>query len=412
MRDYREQCPICGGKPTKYNVDESNLKFLSDLGEQKINSAISLARIVWHNVPELGYVKYLKVIENLSKDILQDLRIRVNDSLQSIKVLTEMLPEVLEKLPVNIREDIYGQFNETRNRLLEEFRILKESAPTFQNLVELIQTISNKLEIVTKKEMEEMKVELSKKLKEAFDHAGFPEPQQMKLLTQLIPSVLPLLEELVRFQKVPTEKGQAKEIEIIEDLKNYYPEDDFVPLGGPNDTDILAKPRFNDIYLDHHVIIESKSNNSGWDRAFITEVRRHMKLRNENFAILVVELMPKGAKGFLIEHYTEGVIIVTERESLRLTYGALRSVFIALHKIEGKNVDLRKVFADKRIEEALMDIFRYEEYIKNIRTKAEKISRNSRDITTISNELDEFLKHHIKKLQCQINEIVKEINGP
>jgi hypothetical protein len=411
MKDYREQCPICSGKPLKYNVDESNLNFLNELGVQKINTAISLTRIIWHNVPELGYAKYLKAIENLSKDVLQDFRIRVDDLLRSIKVLIEMLPKTFEKLPADIREDIYKQFNETQNRLVEEFKILKESAPTFHSFVEAMQAISTKIEIITKEEMEEMKVELNKKLKELFDHAGFPEPQQMKLLAQLIPSVLPLLEELVRFQKVPIEKGRVGETKIIEDLKNYYPQDDFIHLGGPNDTDVLAKPRFNETYLSYHVLIESKSNNSGWDRTFIDEVRRHMKLRNENFAILTVEVMPKGANGFLIEHCAEGVLMVTARESLRLVYGALRSVFIALHKIERKDVDLQKVFADKRIEEALMDIFRYEEYIKNIRTKADKISRNSRDITTISNELDEFLKHHIKKLQCQINEIVKEING-
>lgn len=408
MINYKEECPVCGGKPVRYSIDESNLNFLSDLGEQKINTAISLARIVWHNVPELGHVKYLKVMENLSKDILRDIRLRVNDLLQSIKVLTEMLPKMLEKLPADIREDIYTQFNETQNRLIEEFRILKESAPTFENLVEVIQTIANKIEVVTKKEMQEMKMELSKKLKEVFDHAGFPEPQQMNLLAQLIPSVLPLLEELVRFQKVPMEKGQVREREIIEDLKNHYPEDEFVSLGGPDDTDILAKPRFNETYLGYNILVESKSNNSGWDRAFITEVRRHMKLRNENFAILTVEVMPRGANGFLIEHYTEGVIVVTARESLRVVYGALRSALVALHKLERKDIDLRKIFTDKRVQDILIDIFRYEEYIKNIRMKAEKISRNSHDITIISNELDEFLKRHLKKLQCLMDEIVKE----
>lgn len=408
MISYENKCPICEGKPVRYHLDETNLKFLSSLEKQKINAAISLARIVWHNIPELGHVKYLKVIEDISKDILQDLRLRVDDLLQSIKILTEMLPKMLEKLPGDIRGDIGMQFNEVQNRLIEEFRMLKESAPTFQNLVDIIQTIENKIEVVTKKEIEEMKIELHKRLKEVFDQAGFPEPQQMKLLAQLIPSILPLLEELVRFQKIPTEKGKAGEVGIIKDLKDYYPEDEFISLGGPNDTDLLAKPRYNGTYLGYHILIESKSNNSGWDRAFITEVRRHMKLRNENVAILVVEVMPRGANEFLIEHHVEGVIIVTARESLTLAYGALRGALITLHKIERKDVDLRKVFADKRVEEVLVDIFRYKEYIKGIRVKAEKISRNSQDITTISKELDEFLRYNLKKLQCLIEEVVKE----
>ncbi|MEM2506003.1 MAG: hypothetical protein QXF61_03030 [Nitrososphaeria archaeon] len=408
MINFNDECPVCGGKPIRYRLDETNLKFLGSLGEQKINAAVSLARIVWHNIPELGHIKYLKVIEDISKGILQDLRLRVDDLLRSIKILTEMLPEMLEKMPADIRGDISMQFNEVQNRLIEEFRMLKESAPTFQNFVDIIQTIGDKIEVLAKKEIEEMKIELNKRLKEIFDQAGFPEPQQMKLLAQLIPSILPLLEELVRFQKIPTEKGKAGEVEITKNLRDYYPEDEFVSLGGPDDTDLLAKPRYNGTYLGYHILIESKSNNSGWDRIFITEVRKHMKLRNENLAILAVEVMPKGANEFLIEHHAEGVIIVTARESLTLTYGALRGALIALHKIERKDIDLRKVFTDKRVEEVLVDIFRYKEYIKNIRTKAEKISRNCHDITAISKELDEFLKCNLKKLQFVIEEIVKE----
>lgn len=217
-----------------------------------------------------------------------------------------------------------------------------------------------------------------------------------------------LLEELVRFQKIPTEKGKAREVEIAKNLRDYYPEDEFVSLGGPDDTDLLAKPRYNGTYLGYHILIESKINNSGWDRVFIAETRKHMKLRNENIAILAVEVMPEGANEFLIEHHAEGVIIVTARENLILTYGALRGALITLHKIERKDIDLRKVFADKRVEEVLVDIFRYKEYIKNIRTKAEKISRNCHDITAISKELDEFLKYNLKKLQFVIDEVIKE----
>ena len=97
------------------------------------------------------------------------------------------------------------------------------------------------------------------------------------------------------------------------------------------DTDILASPKLNGTNLGWIVVIESKKNDSGWNRSFLQEVRKHMKMRAERLGMLTVEVMPRGANGFMIEPCSEGVILVTSRDNFKVAYGALRAVLIALH---------------------------------------------------------------------------------
>jgi len=75
-----------------------------------------------------------------------------------------------------------------------------------------------------------------------------------------------------------------------------------------------------------------------------------MQDRSNQFAILVVEVMPKGARGFLIEHFDRGAVLITNRKDVCIVYGALRSVFIATHPFGIKSTDLRKLLEEKRIK--------------------------------------------------------------
>jgi hypothetical protein len=98
-----------------------------------------------------------------------------------------------------------------------------------------------------------------------------------------------------------------------------------------------------------------------------------MKIRGERLAILVVEVMPSGANGFMVEYCSEGVILVTSRDNFRITYGALRAILIALQPFNAKQVDIKKILADKRIEEAITEAFRYQEYLRKFERKQRKL---------------------------------------
>jgi DNA-binding ferritin-like protein len=404
-------CPIWGSKPDKYIIDNINLQFLNERWkDNKINAAISLARIVWSNIPQLRLTADSKaIVEGLSEAMSKDLRKQVDTILNSLKVFTETFPQLLEKLPEDVKKDIEEKFEATQTTLEEEFKVLRDAAPTFESATEAIETVTKRIEGITKKKIDEVKDELTNKFEETLKEMGFPEPEQMKLLTQLVPSVLPLLEELLRMQKVPSEKGSAGELELLNELNNYYPEDEFEPLGKSGDTDIIAKPRNNGTDLGCKVMIESKKNNSGWRRSYIQQVQRHMMMRRNYFAILAVEVMPKGANGFLVEQCSEGVIFVTSRENFKVAYGALRSALIALHPLKREVIDLRKVLADKRVEEAIADAYRYKEHIKKIRQKTRRIVTNAKGITQDANDLDDCLKECLKELQCRINKAVQEM---
>jgi len=170
----------------------------------------------------------------------------------------------------------------------------------------------------------------------------------------------------------------------LKELRDFFPEDDYKHIGGSGETDIIATPIYGGFHLSQRVLIESKKNNSGWSKDFIDEVKRHMQANSNRFAILAVEVMPKGAKGFLIEHFNEGAILVTSRKDVCIAYGALRAVFIATYPFEINVGDLRKLFEEKRIEEAIKDALHYQEYLKKIRTKSASIMLNAKNIVETS----------------------------
>jgi len=406
-----EICPICGSESDSFLIDTENLSFLRDLANQrKINAAISMTRILWGNIPQLRLTADSRaVVDELSRTLVENAQDQLHTILEPVKMLIESFPKIIEGLPENIRKDVKEEFNETRMRLESEFKTLREMTPTFEDTLNAIQTITDKLHEITERQMESIKKELANRFKETLEKMGFPEPEQMKLLAQLIPSVLPLLEELLRFQKVPKEKGERGELDLVQELREFYPEDECEHLGHSGEIDILAIPRFNGSNLGHKILVESKKNSSGWDRSFIHQVRNQMQLRGERFAILAVEVMPKTTNGFLIENCPEGVILVTDREYFKISYGAVRSALIALHPFCHKEIDFHKLFADQKINQAIKDAYDYCEWVKKIKYKARRIETTAQGVTEDIKQLDTCLKQALRELQARINEAISRI---
>jgi len=367
-------CPICGNQSHNFTIDIDNLEFLDMLAAQKkINAAMSMARVVWESLPQSSEAK--TIADELSKTLLESTQKQFNRIFEPMKTFTETFPKLIEKLPEDLRKDVRQEFNETKIRLENEFKTLSSS------------------------------------LKETLKEMGFPEPHQLKLLSELIPSLLPLLNGLLISQKVPSEKGKQGELELIKELREYYPEDDPKSLGGPGEPDIVAMPRFNGTYLNQRILIESKKNESGWDRSFIQQVRKHMHLRGDNFAILAVDVMPKGANDFLFEHCPEGVILVTGREYFKVSYGAIRAALVTLHTFRHKSIDFRRLFADQKINQAIKDAYNYCEWIRKIKYKARRIETTAQGITGDIKQLDMQLRLALKELQARIHDAVTQMEN-
>jgi uncharacterized protein YoxC len=403
-------CPLCGAEPERYVVNTENLSFLHSCAKNgTLNEAVSLCRIIWNNIPELTFsADSGMLMEKLSKTILDDIRNQVNATIAPIQIFTESLPKIIDTLPENIRSDLLRKFNELQEIISKEFETLRSYTPTTKDLSEAVSIVADRLENITQKNIDQIKETLFAKLKETLEKTGFPEPQQVKLLAELVPLILPVLEELLRLQKIPSEKRKRGENELIQELQEYYPEDECHGLGASGDTDIIATPRFNGITLNQKVLIESKKNSSGWKRSFLEEVRRHMQVRGEHFAILAAEVVPKACNGFLIEQCPEGMILVTDRRYFCVSYGALRSALITLHPLHQREFDLHKLFADKRINEAIKDAYNYCEWVKRIREKSRRIETNAKGIVDDINQLDECLKHSLRQLQSRFDEVIKQ----
>jgi len=405
-----EICPLCGAQPKKYSIDAENLRFLHSCAKNgTLNEAVSLCRIIWNNIPELTVSADSRMlIEKLSKMILDDIRNQVNATIAPIQIFTESLPKIIDTLPENIRSDLLRKFNELQETISKEFETLRSYTPTVKDLNDAVSIVADRLENITQKNIDQIKETLIVKLKATLEKIGFPEPQQVRLLAELVPLILPVLEELLRLQKIPSEKRKRGETELIQELQEYYPEDECHGLGASGDTDIIATPRFNGITLNQKILIESKKNSSGWKRSFLEEVRRHMKVRGEQFAILAAEVVPKACNGFLIEQCPEGMILVTDRRYFCVSYGALRSALITLYPLHQREFDLHKLFADERINEAIKEAYNYCEWVKRIREKSHRIETNAKGIVDDTDRLDECLKRNLGQLQSRFDEVVKQ----
>ena len=365
-----EKCPICDKLSNRYSIDGANLDFLRACAKQgNINEVISLSRIAWTSFPEIGRnINSQFLIDGISSNMLKALQAQINETLKPAVLLAEKFPELVYKLPMEIDKNISDRIGTFYSQLAKEFK----------------ETLSN---------------------------MGFPEPEQMKILSYLLPVAVPLLQELLMRQKVPSEKGKAGELGLLDELKDYFPEDDYEHIGGPGDIDIVATPTYGDFSLTQKILIESKKNDSGWSSASVDNVRKHMQARSSQFAILVVEVMPRGARGFLIEHSDQGAVLITSRKDVCIVYGALRSVFIAAHPFGIRTTDLRKLLEEKRIEEAAKDAMHYQEYLRKIRIKATRIISNARSMIEIANDLDMHLRACLTELQKRIEGAVEEIAG-
>lgn len=410
MNENLRICPICGGNLDNSLMAEDNIIFLLERSNQEqLEDALSLARVIWKNIPQLRHAVDSELIKELSRNTLENVQDRVNLVLEPMKTFIETFPRIITKLPDDLRKDIGLKFDENRACLEKEFQVLRNVVPKSDEVLKTIQAVVSQIEAINEKKTREMEQFLSERFKESLEKMGFPEPEQLRLLSQLIPMTVPLLEKLLRLQKIPSEKGKRGEMELLLQLREYYPEDECEHIGGPGDTDILAIPRFNGTELSHKILIESKKNGSGWNRSFIQQTRNHMKLRGERFAILAVDNMPKGANGFLFEQCSEGVILVTDREYFRIGYGSLRASLIALQPFRHKEIDFGRLFADQKINEAIKGAYDYCEWIKRIKEKAKRIEKNAGGIDQDINALDKLLKRSLNELQAKINNAVSQI---
>jgi len=200
---------------------------------------------------------------------------------------------------------------------------------------------------------------------------------------------------------VPSEKGKEGEATLLDQLTSYFPEDEIIHLGKSGETDVVAKPVHDGQSIGIEVLLESKRNSqSGWRRQeYIEEILRHLVNHNAKYGILVVDVMPKGANGYLTEYHPEGVVFVTARDTCHICYGAIRAALITMVKLAKGSVDVAKALSDRRIAEKIDSLYTFEEYHKRIRQHATTVLTKAKNIIQEADDASDFIKECLDDIQ-------------
>src|SRR5438552_288134 len=292
------------------------------------------------------------------------------------------------------------------------YDIMKMGAPMAAGFTRAISSLQNEMRQATNEGFETLKVDLTGKFQQVLMEMGFPEPAQMQILAEFAPKIVDLLHQLIELETIPAEKGREGERTLLDSLTSYLPEDYVVPLGKSGETDIVARPSHDGESIGLEVLLESKRNGqSGGRRSYVDEVLRHMRNHSSKYAILAVDVMPKGANGYLTEYHSEGVVFVTSQATCHVAYGAIRAALITVVRLSKRSVDLSKALSDKRITNRIQAMYKFEEYHRKIRENSAAIVTKGKRIVEDTDEATDFFREALSDLEMTVQEVTTEPEG-
>lgn len=286
--------------------------------------------------------------------------------------------------------------------------IIRHGAPTAAVVTKVLSTVKTEIKDTADTELGELVAKLPSIIQDTLQDK-IPDSEQLQSMSKLLLDLLLTMKNLQREQEIPQIKGKLGEQELADELSSYFPEDEVEQLGKSGETDIILRPRWNGLTTGCEVMVESKKNNSGWRRSFIEQVRKHMSARGCYYAILAVQVMPKGANGYLTEFVEEGTIFVTGRDTCKMAYGALRTILLSEYTLGRKAANLQYALSDIRIQEAIKTAFKTAEHHESIRKRAKTIVKNANGIKLDADAADVTLRQSLTELQKRIREAIENM---
>jgi hypothetical protein len=192
--------------------------------------------------------------------------------------------------------------------------------------------------------------------------------------------------------RIPAIKGEEAEVNILRDLQEaFMGQTCFMiqPIGGPDATDAIVHFRQAGIEIGS-CLIESKSRNS-WSNDFIEQVRSDMKRYNVPLAILVVNRLPKVAKGRRFSVSAEcGLIVITEPEMVVPTVSMYYEISSTTYNLQNKKIELRSLTAERDLSHYVNDNMKIIDDCKKISDIADDSVRKIKEqLTNIGSRLRE-----------------------
>jgi hypothetical protein len=193
--------------------------------------------------------------------------------------------------------------------------------------------------------------------------------------------------------KLPGIKGEIGEVNAIQDLQDAFVGQSGIvidAIGGSDATDVLIKFLFDGSVEIGRCLVEIKSRKT-WSNDFIDQVREDMKRYNAPFAALVVDKLPKNAKGknFHIDT-ARGLIITTPAELVVPTITMFYEIHANSYKLQNRTLSLESLASDRDLLFYLEDNMKILEDCKKISDQADDSAKKIKAYTTnIASRLQE-----------------------
>jgi hypothetical protein len=173
--------------------------------------------------------------------------------------------------------------------------------------------------------------------------------------------------------KLPGVKGEIGEINVIQDLQDAFLGQSSIviePIGASDATDVLIRFLCDNVDIGR-CLVEIKSRKT-WSNEYLDQVRADMKRYNAPFAALVVEKLPRNAKGknFHIDA-ARGLIITTPAELVVPTVTMFYEIHANSHKLQNKTLSLESLTSDRDLLYYLDDNMKILEDCKRISDQAD-----------------------------------------
>jgi hypothetical protein len=312
----------------------------------------------------------------------------------------------------NINVDLIKLLERQQNQgTLQEFLtitkcyagLIEQGTPTANLVAKATNAIQKEIKKSTLDELAYINIDINNTIQTTLQqilHKTIPDSRDFETLNRILPELTLTIHKLIQTQTKPTTKGQQQELQLHQELTEYYPDDLITHQGGPGKTDITIQPRFNGKTHPTTIIVESK-NNATWSRSFITQVQKHMAAKKTPYAILAVQTMPRGAPIYHTETTKEGIIYITQVDNTKLVYGALRTI-LKTHGNTPRTKTLAETIQEKQIQEAINKAYTTSKYLENIRKHVRTIQINNDKILTNTNQADTLLKTCLNDMQTNI----------
>jgi hypothetical protein len=219
-------------------------------------------------------------------------------------------------LRARMEKELAGSLATQRQKLLKDRQALEAEKA---KIVRQIEATKQQIEKQRKKELAEVRQILQKDRDAALAKKDAEFAREREVLQKKIVDISR------RVKKGGVEVSEGLEIDLLEELRGAFPEDQIARTKGKQGADLLHDVRYKGQSAGR-ILIDSRPRGA-WQHAFVTKLRQEQTEVGADHAILAAPVFPTGKKELFVE---SGVIVVAPAR-VRPIVDVLRKAMITMH---------------------------------------------------------------------------------